>query len=48
MRVGLGRFAVLLAVLALVFAACGQPTSSVAPSGSTAVASVDPSAELVR
>ena len=39
MRVGAGRFAVLLAVLALLFAACSQSTSIPAPSSSTAVAS---------
>ena len=43
MRVGTGRFAVLLAVLALLFAACSQTTASPSPSGS-AVASVEPSA----
>ncbi len=44
MRQDLGRFAVLLSVLALLVAACGQPAASVAPSGSAAAASVDPSA----
>ena len=44
MRVGSGRFAVLLAVLALLFAACSQSTSSSAPSGSAAIASEQPSA----
>ena len=43
MRVGTGRFAVLLAVLALMFAACSQSTASSAPSSSTAVASEQPS-----
>ena len=43
MRLAIGRFAVLLAVLALLFAACSQPTSSSAPSGSTAVTSEQPS-----
>jgi multiple sugar transport system substrate-binding protein len=38
-----GRFAVLLAVLALLFVACSQPASSAAPSSSTAVASEQPS-----
>ena len=42
---GLGRFAVLLSVLALLFAACGQATTSVAPSSSTAAESAEPSAE---
>ena len=44
MRVGMGRFAVLLAVLALLFAACSTPTASSSPSGSAAVASEQPSA----
>lgn len=44
MRVGMGRFAVLLAVLALLFAACSTPTASSSPSGSEAVASEEPSA----
>jgi multiple sugar transport system substrate-binding protein len=45
MRVGTGRFAVLLAVLALLFAACSQSTSSAAPSASasTAITSEQPS-----
>ena len=43
MSVGTGRFAVLLAVMALLFAACSQTTASPSPSGS-AVASVEPSA----
>jgi multiple sugar transport system substrate-binding protein len=42
---GLGRFAVLLTVLALLVMACGQATTSVAPSGSTAAGSAEPSAE---
>ena len=44
MRVGPGRFAVLLAVLALLFAACSQSTASQSPSGSQAAASESPSA----
>ena len=40
-----GRVAVLLTVLALLVAACGQPASSGEPSSSTAVASTEPSAE---
>jgi multiple sugar transport system substrate-binding protein len=39
-----GRLAVLLSVLALLLAACGQTTTSVAPSASAAVASEEPSA----
>ena len=39
MRVGVGRFAVLLAVLALLFAACAQTPASQSPSGSQAIAS---------
>ena len=45
MRQDLGRFAVLLSVLALLVAACGQAPASVAPSASAA-ASVEPSAWL--
>ena len=44
MRVGMGRWAVLLAVLALLFAACSTPTASSSPSSSAAVASESPSA----
>jgi multiple sugar transport system substrate-binding protein len=44
MRVGPGRFAVLLAVLALLFAACSQSTASQSPSGSQAAAPESPSA----
>ena len=44
MNVRLGRFAVLLAVLALLSAACGSSTTSPSPSGSAAVASEEPSA----
>jgi multiple sugar transport system substrate-binding protein len=50
MRQDMGRFAVLLSVLALLFAACSQPTNTPAPSASTAAAespaaSGEPSAE---
>ena len=44
MRLATGRSAVLLAVLALLFAACSQTTASPSPSGSAAVASEEPSA----
>jgi multiple sugar transport system substrate-binding protein len=44
MNLRLGRFAVLLAVLALLSAACGSSTTSPSPSGSAAVASEEPSA----
>src|SRR5919109_4070681 len=44
MRLATGRSAVLLAVLALLFAACSKTTASPSPSGSAAVASEEPSA----
>jgi multiple sugar transport system substrate-binding protein len=45
MRVRVGRFAVLLSVLALLFAACSPSSASPSPSSSGAVASESPSAE---